>query len=551
MANQALSEAAGKPAGPPDVGLSNGLYSEFRVKRVICVALLLALGGCGNAAGDGGEGVAAVQPSRVTPVELRAAATDPRLVRFYEARGWQPAWDEDTAHALVEAIGEAPHHALDPNTFLREASRSEAPAAREAGLSLAALAYAEALARGRVDPKRLRSDYDIPRPNVDVAAGLNQAVQQGNVGDWLAGLAPQDEEYRLLAEAYVAAARAARDERRSPIPEGAAIRPGGADSRLPAIASALRSRGYLAAPAEPPQPAEGNARPAEGNARPAANRYTADMVAAVRLLQDDHGIEANGVIGADTLAALNQGAADRARILAVNLERRRWLPRNLPATRIDVNTADATLAYWRDGQVVDRRRVVTGQPGNETPHLASPIFRLVANPEWNVPPSIEEEEIVPKGPGYLARNNMIRRDGRIVQLPGPTNALGLVKFDMRNDQSIYLHDTPAKALFATDQRHRSHGCVRVQDALGFAEMIAQHEGVLGDWQEARAKQDETFVPLPREIPVRLLYHTAFVDGGRVRIRADAYGWDEDLAEALWQVARSRRQRPAHAADVGP
>src|SRR5687768_3251381 len=164
-------------------------------------ALLLAVAGCdglGGGSGDGGEGVAAVQPSRITPAELRAAANDPRLVRFYEARGWQPAWNEETARNLVEALGQAPRHALDPDAFLGEASRAEAPAAREAALSLAALSYAEALARGRVDPKRLRRDYEVPRPSPNVLAGLNQALQQGNVGDWLAGLAPQDEEYRLL-----------------------------------------------------------------------------------------------------------------------------------------------------------------------------------------------------------------------------------------------------------------------------------------------------------------------------------------------------------------
>ena len=122
---------------------------------------------------------------------------------------------------------------------------------------------------------------------------------------------------------------------------------------------------------------------------------------------------------------------------------------------------------------------------------------------------------------------------------------------MRNDQAIYLHDTPAKALFGTDERHRSHGCVRVQDALGFAELIARDQGVLDDWHEARAKQDETFVRLPREIPVRLLYHTAFLDGGRLRIRPDAYDWDEDLAVALGLAARPRRARAAAEADFGP
>jgi murein L,D-transpeptidase YcbB/YkuD len=525
------------------------------VKKAWFAALLLALGGCGNLSvgggdGDGGEGVAAVHPSRVTQAELRAAVSDPRVVRFYEARGWQPAWNEATARSLVEAIGQAPVHALDANTFLGEAGRSDAPAAREAGLSLAALSYAEALARGRVDPKRLHADYGIPRPNPNLAAGLNQAVQQGQVAEWLAGLAPQDEEYRMLSDAYVAAARHSRGERANPIPDGAAIRPGGSDRRLAAIAEALRARGYLAAPTQEqaaPQQQPQQKQPA----RPAATRYTPDMVAAVRRLQEENGLEANGMIGADTLAALNQGSGDRARILAANLERRRWLPRDLPGTRIDVNTADATLTYWRDGRVVDRRRVVTGQPGNETPELLSPIFRLVANPTWTVPESIAEEEILPKGSGYMARNRMTMRDGQIVQASGPGNSLGLVKFDMRNDESIYLHDTPAKALFAQSERHRSHGCVRVQDALGFAALIAEHEGVTDDWREATAAEDETFVRLPREIPVRLLYHTAFVDGGRLRFRPDDYGWDEDLTVALGLAARPRRPRPAHTSDMGP
>jgi L,D-transpeptidase YcbB len=291
--------------------------------------------------------------------------------------------------------------------------------------------------------------------------------------------------------------------------------------------------------------------PRPQTAHPAPQVYSPEMVAAVRRLQEENGLEASGLIGPETIAVLNRSSADRARTLAVNLERRRWLPRDLPSTRIDVNTADTSLTYWRDGQVADRRRVVTGQPGNETPQLASPIFRLVANPTWTVPDSIAEEEILPKGPGYMARNRMSMRDGQIVQESGPTNSLGLVKFDMRNDQSIYLHDTPAKALFAQPERHRSHGCVRVHDALGFAEMIARDEGVLDDWHEARANSDETFVALPREIPVRLLYHTAFVDGGRIRFRDDAYGWDEDLAVALGLVARPRAARRAHTQDVGP
>lgn len=513
------------------------------MKRIL-IAALLATGACNGLAGgsgDGGEGVAAVQPSRVTPEALRAAVEDPRLTSFYEARGWQPAWNEETARRLVEAIGQAPRHALDPRGFLADAEQAQEPAAREAALSLAALTYAEALARGRVDPGELFEIYTVPRPDRDVAAGLNQALEQGDVGAWLASLAPQDEEYRRLSEAFLAASRqSAASGGGGAIPDGSAIRPGGSDARLPAIAGALRAQGYLQpAAAEGEQPAQ------------AQSAYAPDMVAAVRRLQEDHGLEPSGVIDSETLAALNRGGSDRARILAVNLERRRWLPREAAPTRIDVNTAAAMLSYWRDGSAADRRRVVVGQPGNETPQLASPIFRLVANPTWTVPESIAEEEILPKGAGYMARNNMSMKDGQIVQESGPENSLGLAKFDMRNDHAIYLHDTPAKALFGQDERHRSHGCVRVQDALGFAQMIAQQQGVVDEWRRASANEDETFVALPREIPVRLLYHTAFLDGGRLRFRPDVYGWDDMVARALGLAAREARERPAHVADVGP
>ena len=531
------------------------------MKRVYLAALLLSCGGCGNlisSNGDGGEGVAAVQPSQVTPGELRAAVRDPRLLRFYEARSWAPVWNAETAGALVGAIRQAQRHGLDPRLFLSEAARAQAPAAREAALTLAALTYADALARGRVDPTRIAEVYTVPTPEVDVAAGLNEAAAGGDVPSWLASLAPQDEEYRRLSDAYVAAIRQG-GAAAAAIPDGNDIRPGGADARLGAIAAALRQQGYLQAPPQQAQPQgqqAGNAQ--QPAAQPAApGRYTPELAAAVRALQEDHGIEANGVIGDETVAALNRAGSDRARTLAVNLERRRWLAREAPPTRIDVNIAGAYLTYWRDGNVADRRRVVTGQPGNGTPELGSPMFRLVANPTWTVPESIAEEEILPKGAGYMARNKMTMRDGRIVQESGPQNSLGLVKFDMRNDEAIYLHDTPAKALFAQEERHRSHGCVRVQDALGFARMIAEHEGVLDDWQEATAQDpgeeelEETFVQLPREIPVRLMYQTAFLDGGRIRLRPDVYGWDEIVAQALGLPAAGPRPRPTHVSDVGP
>ena len=510
-------------------------------RAFLLLIAVLAVSGCNLLANDDAAARQAsewtVEPRDVTPEALRTAVTDDEVRRFYEARQWRAAWDGKRVGELAEALQQAKRHALDHVPFLPEAAPAE-PAAREAALTKAALDYAQALSNGLVDPKELWEIYTVPRPKTDVAAGLAKAVESGELAGWLGSLAPQSEEYRALSAAYVEQLQRLAAGAGSAIRDGQPVNIGDNDPRVPALIQALQANGYLASgdSERPEQPSEA---------------YTREIAEAVTRLQADYGIEADGVVGPETLEVLNTGPAERARQLAVNLERRRWLERSPPATRIDVNTAATMLDYWRDGSHRDRRKVVVGQPDWETPQLASPIFQLVANPTWTVPKSIEEAEIATKGPGYLARNNMVRRNGRIVQQPGPDNALGQVKFDMKNDHAIYLHDTPAKALFAEHERHRSHGCVRVEDALGFARMLAADDGVLPEFQEERAGRDESFVAMRTEVPVRLLYHTAFLDGGALHYRTDAYGWDEDLAAALSLQKRTRRPLKSRGGDVGP
>jgi L,D-transpeptidase YcbB len=441
--------------------------------RFLTAAALIALAACSTDPG--------VPPGPQAPAveadALRAAVSDPAVRRFYEARQWRPAWTEEAEASLNAVLGEADRHGLKPDDFRAPLARAREGAAREAALSLAALSYAGALARGRTDPTRLERIYEIPRPDPDLAAGLERALAgNGDVRTWILGLAPQDADYRTLAAAYVEAKR---------------------------------------------------------QVDAARGRATAEQT-------------------------------DRLRALAVNLERRRWLERTPPRTRIDVNTAATTLVYWRDGTPRDTRRVVVGSAGERaTPSLASPMFQLVANPTWTVPRSIGMSA------GYMARRGFTIRNGRRVQPSGPGNALGLVKFDMRNGHAIYLHDTPSKSLFLRDERHASHGCVRVHNALEFAELIARDEGVLQQWQRAqrpprpargedgeaseRPRYVQRWIPLPREIPVRLLYHTAFVENGQVRIVRDVYGRDDRVAAALGLPPRVRptpRTGPAPA-DVGP
>lgn len=512
----------------------------------VSVAALLAATACDNGPTlPGDRGADAVAPKEVSASELRAAISDPRVERFYAARDWKAAWNEDQARELTEALREAPSHGMEAVQFLKAGDAAQNPVAREAGLTLAAISYADALANGRVDLKKVTELYTLPRAKADVPGGLNQAISNGGVAKWLASLAPQDAEYRALSDAFVRYSRAARGKAPQ-VAAGPALKPGDRDPRVPQIAEALRINGYMPAEAQQ-QPQDGKQKQVE-----VPTRYTGALVEGVKRLQQDYGQDADGIVGKDTLEMLNKGAADRARTLAINLERRRWLARTQPETRIDVNTAAAFLQYWRDGKIVDARRVVVGQPDWETPELGSPITRLVANPPWNVPESIEQDELAAKGAAYLARNGFTRKDGRLVQAPGPDTALGVVKFDMDNPHAIYLHDTPAKALFATNDRHSSHGCVRVHNAVQFAQLLAEHQGVRAQFDKALASGKESSIALKQKIPVRLLYHTAYLDNGRVMFRGDAYGWDDKLGAALGLGAgNGRRAVRTHVSVSGP
>ena len=533
-------------------------------KLLACVsAAAWLVAGCGQSGGSnnggGGGGEAQVNAEQVTPEALKAAVTDERVKRFYEARGWAAVWNGKEAGELTAAFGEAQAHAINPDTFMKTAKAGTSAAEREAGLTLAALDYAQALSMGVVDPAKLFEVYEVKRNQVDVVAGLGQAVESGGVRAWLNGLAPQDEEYKALQQAYAGYAEQAAGEQRQAIPAGDKIERGDKDPRVPAIAAALRANGYLATSEQAaPEAADGKivgkakaAQPKQAAAAAPSTTFTAAMAEGVKKVQADYGIKPDGVIGNATIEALNTGARERARILAVNLERRRWLDRAPPATRIDVNTAAAELYYLRDGQLANRRNVVVGQPEWETPPLSSPIVRLVANPPWNIPDSIAEEEIKPKGAAYMAKENISLENGRLVQKGGPKSALGLVKFDMTNKHAIYLHDTPAKALFATTDRHSSHGCVRVQDAVGFARLLAQDQGQLEAFDKALAAKKETSISLPKEVPVRLLYHSAYSDGGKVIFRTDPYAWDDKVALAMGLPGQIRPRVQKHVEDVGP
>jgi murein L,D-transpeptidase YcbB/YkuD len=505
--------------------------SSLTRREVSCAALataFLALAGCDRANVGGGG------PPRVAASELQAAATDPRVKAFYAARNWQAAWTPAAASAFMEALKSAQNHGLNSSQLASIVHSAEGQGARDAELTLAAITYAQALATGATDPNKTHGIFTLDRPKVDLAAGLEQALQGGKVPAWLESLAPQDEEYRTLSKAYVAYRAEADRALAAPLPPGPTLKVGAQDVRVPQVAQRLAVTGYL-----PQGTYDGQV-------------WTHQFAEALKSLQRDAGLPDTGRLDDQSTLALNFAPADRARTLAVNLERRRWLARTPAATRIDVNTAAAELVYLKEGKPAWTSRTVVGSPDNPTPALGGSFKQLVVNPPWNVPQGIAEKEIFPKGDAYLAAQDMYVEDGRVVQRPGPKAALGAVKFDMQNRYAIYLHDTPAKAIFATERRHRSHGCVRVEKAVEFARFLANETGAAQAFDDALASGETKTVALGREIPVRLLYHTAFVgQDGRLLFADDAYGWDEKVGEALGLDASHRSARPRLETLIGP
>ncbi|MEI6282879.1 MAG: L,D-transpeptidase family protein, partial [Alphaproteobacteria bacterium] len=206
-------------------------------------------------------------------------------------------------------------------------------------------------------------------------------------------------------------------------------------------------------------------------------------------------------------------------------------PRDLPATRVEVNIAAARLAFLIDGRPALAMKTIVGRPQNRTPMLSDHMEAVIFNPPWNVPASIAIKEIRPKArrdPGYLAREGFVTREnGELQQLPGPKNALGVVNFDLPNPFSVYLQDTPARSLFSRDQRWLSHGCVRLELPRVLARMVLADQG----WDEAavdaavEARVTQRLA-LTRPIPVFLWYWTVFPEDGGISFRDDVYGWDK-------------------------
>lgn len=494
------------------------------------------------------------------------AFTDVRdeAAEFYADGGYSLAWvrggrPTPQALAMVQLFKQAAFKGLDPEDY--DASRWDArvaalgraggtdPVHFDLALTVCAMRYISALEVGRVNPHHAKFLL-VGAERQDLAQVLRKSII--NAADVSAALAPVEPPYagykraESALAAYIKLAQQG-DTPRLPIPAKPA-HPGDAYAPLPMLVQRLRQlRDLLSSGAVPAQPAT----------------YQGEIVAAVKRFQRRHGLELDGVLGPDTISALNIPIRKRVGELDLTLERYRWIPRGFPQPPVVINIPEFRLRTMRrqPAPFLSMEVVVGKAYGHHTPVFTGYMTYVIFRPYWNVPYSIQRAELVPKirlDPDYLAENRfeVVNRYHEVItddhvsadvlselrsgaleirQRPGPENSLGLVKFIFPNNYNVYLHGTPATQLFAHARRDFSHGCIRVEHPVALAQWVLRNNP---GWSEERIRAamdgDKTFkVDLGKPIPVLILYSTAVVepDGG-VHFFRDIYGEDARLAHQL-------------------
>lgn len=505
-----------------------------------------------------------------------AASTLAVLEPVYVEREYAPIWvGEDglmpRGRALLEAIRRLDEDGLNPGDYgvdamdaLASESQPGPLAELEVRLSLALVQSASDLASGRLEPQRVNPKAYVYPQDVDRTEVLRTGVSQPDIAAFLASFQPAQDNYRRLKQGLARYREIAAHGGWIQVPEGPTLDPGATDPRVGALRTRLRQSGDLTE--------ENDAAESGGNPDTADDA----LVDAVRRFQYRHGREPDGRVGRDTLAALNVPVQTRVDQMLLNMERRRWMPDRFEKRYIFVNLADFYLkvvdTIGGRERTIFTTHVVVGKPYHQTPEFSNAVKYIELNPYWNVPPSIARNELLPKikaNPDYLRKNDFelfsgwdgsasrvdpatvdwdnVTRSGfrfKIRQGPGPNNALGRVKFMFPNPHNVYLHDTPAQALFKSSRRAFSHGCIRVEQPTELAVTLLQWQG---DWPRERIVETigdgaRTVIPLAEPVPVHLAYVSAWVNkDGSVHFRDDVYGKDEVLARVL--LGRELGSRP--------
>ena len=490
------------------------------------------------------------------------------IPRFYRQRDFKPAWISDKefssqAKALIAAIQVADQEGLNPEDYhlakikalLAEAEERHLkkipPSAKDMAdfdllLTDSFLMYSSHLLAGRVNPERIHTGWFVFTREVNLVDILQAALDTNQIRKTLDKLKPSHPGYTGLGQMLIRYRKIAKNGGWPHLVSGSSLKIGDRGERV----EKLRKRLLFF---------DDSKSMAEENGQ----IFDEQLDEVVRGVQEIYGLKSDGIVGPETRAALNVPAKARARQIELNMERWRWIPRNLGQRYILVNIADFKLSLIEHGETVMDMRVVVGRTYRRTPVFSSKMKYIVLNPFWNVPMSIAVKDILPKlreNHNYLSLHNMtvyanwqtgapsidprsidwskVNRRGfryRLVQKPGPQNALGRLKFMFPNRFSVYLHDTPGKELFQKNIRSFSSGCIRAEKPVKLAVYLLKDDP---NWTKekimAAVDRGKTrSIGISNPLNVHLLYWTAWVDKtGEIHFRDDIYDRDRPLDKAL-------------------
>jgi len=505
------------PAAHGQSGFADALRAHFNAKRPAGIKLL-------------------------EPSQLRA---------FYQRHDYRPVWithDSPNYHAwlLRKALRSADREGLDPTAYRLPAIErqwdQESLAAQvklELLLSDAYMRYSRQLRAGRLDPADIDPDWHIRPKNTESAPLAWLTMDADDFDRALDTLPPPQPGYQRLRKALAHYRQLKHDGGWPTLRPGPSLKLGAYDRRVGLLRIRLMAEGDL-----------------KERAFENLDSFNLPVFDAVKRFQQRNGIEADGVVGPATRAAMNIPVERRIEEIKLNMERWRWLPRQLGERYVMVNTAGYSLDVVDDDNTALSMRVIIGQKEKTTPVLSGKLSVVQLNPYWLVPDEIAAEELLPKqqkNPNFLVKDHyrVFDRWGdnakeldpaqikwrkytkdnfpyKLRQDPGPDNALGQIKFIFQNELAIYLHDTPHRGLFARTDRALSHGCVRVEKPMPLALTLLHDQP---QWDRATVSTTiesgaTVNIPLKQPVPIYLVYWTAWVDeGGQVNFRADVYERD--------------------------
>lgn len=481
------------------------------------------------------------------------------LSLFYESRNYELFWINnhtltDAAQALLHEIMLAESHGLlavdyHSATFITMTGQFDSISEVELDLLLtdAFLTWSRHLAVGKVNPLNVSADWVAQATDFDALNTLRAVERGSDLGLVLKELLPSQPRYfRLKDTLALYRNQLQRIDLREwqPIADRPTLKPGAIDDRVPMIRTRLIFWGDAS----------------QESSSETSELYDESLQLAVKKFQNRHGLEEDGVLGGETFQALNWDLAERIKTIVVNMERWRWLENNFGSEFIVVNIAGFDLRLFSDNQVVFQTPVIVGRNYRKSPVFSDTIKYIVFNPTWTVPHKLAVQDKLPeiiKDSNYLNRlgftvyplgsNTAIDANTidwttlskkyfpfRLVQAPGPLNALGQVKFMFPNPFDVYLHDTPTRDLFAKPQRAFSSGCIRVSNPLALASMLLKGQGWTSSQTDAVMETLETkTVYLKKPMPIHIEYWTAWVDkSGSLNFRPDIYKRDPSLWQAL-------------------